>query len=228
MRVSASSTVDKLVILWTVFKIVQMHSQDLSPQPEKKRVLSPRREKNSTYRSREHLTPDEVTRLIEAAGKRGRHRRRDRTLVLMMFRHGLRVGEVVNLRWDAVMFDSRSISINRLKNGLSGVHPLQADELEALMQLRQRYPHSFSVFVGERGQCMTTGAIAKMLQRAGAIAQLPLPVHPHMLRHSCGYYLAEQQLPTRDIQEYLGHKNIQHTVRYTAANPARFSRIQWV
>ena len=74
---------------------------------------------------------------------------------------------------------------------------------------------------------VTTGAIAKIIMRAGELAELPLPVHPHMLRHSCGYYLAEQGLPTRDIQEYLGHKNIQHTVRYTAANPARFDRIQW-
>jgi type 1 fimbriae regulatory protein FimB/type 1 fimbriae regulatory protein FimE len=70
-------------------------------------------------------------------------------------------------------------------------------------------------------------AIAKMLKRAGAIVQLPLPVHPHMLRHSCGYYLAEQQLLTRDIQEYLEHKSIQHTVRHTAVNLAKFSQIQW-
>jgi site-specific recombinase XerD len=79
--------------------------------------------------------------------------------------------------------------------------------------------------MGERRKPLTTGAIAKIMKRAGALAELPLPVHPHMLRHSCGFYLAEQGLPTRDIQEYLGHKNIQHTVRYTAANPARFDRI---
>jgi len=75
---------------------------------------------------------------------------------------------------------------------------------------------------------MTTGAIAKIIHHAGVLADLPLLVYPHMLRHSCGYYLAEQGLPTRDIQEYLGHKNIQHTVKYTAANPARFDRINWV
>ncbi|WP_143780186.1 tyrosine-type recombinase/integrase [Leptolyngbya sp. 'hensonii'] len=74
---------------------------------------------------------------------------------------------------------------------------------------------------------MGLGAIAKIIDRAGKLAELPLPAHPHMLRHPCGYYLAEQGLPTRDIQEYLGHRNIQNTVRYTARNPARFDRIQW-
>ena len=186
-----------------------------------------KREKNLTYRSREYLTPAEVQRLIEAAGTRGRHPLRDRTLLLLMFRHGLRAGEACRLKWDAIMLDARAISITRLKRGQSGIHPLQTNEIEALTQLRQRYADSFQVFVNERGSQLTTGAIAKIVDRAGDLAELPLPVHPHMLRHSCGYYLAEQGLPTRDIQEYLGHRNIQHTVRYTAANPKRYERIQW-
>ncbi len=99
--------------------------------------------------------------------------------------------------------------------------------MQALTQLKQDSPSSYAVFANERGSQLTTAAIAKIVERAGELADLPLPVHPHMLRHSCGYYLAEQGLPTRDIQEYLGHRNIQHTVRYTAANPARFDRIQW-
>ena len=186
-----------------------------------------RREKNSVYRSREYLTPAEVQRLITAAGERGRHRLRDLTLLLLMFRHGLRSGEVCLLKWDAIMADMHAISITRLKRGITGVHRLQPDALAALAQLRGRYPDSVYVFTGERGSGLTPGAIAKIVQSAGVEAELPLPVHPHMLRHSCGYYLAEQGLPTRDIQEYLGHRNIQHTVRYTAANPARFDRIQW-
>ncbi|WP_008308477.1 tyrosine-type recombinase/integrase [Leptolyngbya sp. PCC 6406] len=144
-----------------------------------------------------------------------------------MFRHGLRAGEACLLKWDAVMVEARSISITRLKGSMSGVHRLQEDELEALAELRSQFPDSAHVFTGERRKALTTGAIAKIMKRAGELAELPLPVHLHMLRHSCGYFLAEQGLPTRDIQEYLGHKNIQHTVRYTAANPARFDRIQW-
>jgi len=169
-----------------------------------------------------------VQRLLEAAGQRGRHPLRDRTLLLLMFRHGLRVGEACLLKWDAVMLEERCIAITRLKGSNSGVHRLQPDELEALVRLRDRYSGSYALFVNERGMKLTTGAISKMMKRSGELADLPLPVHPHMLRHSCGYYLAEQGLPTRDIQEYLGHKNIQHTVRYTAANPARFDRIVWM
>lgn len=185
------------------------------------------RKPNLTYRSREHLTPKEVHRLIEVAGERGRHRLRDRTLLLLMFRHGLRAGEACLLKWDAVMFDEKAIAITRLKGSMSGMHRLQPDELGALSQLRQEQSKGYFVFSNERGEQMTTGAIAKIMQRAGELAKLPLPVHPHMLRHSCGYFLAEQGLPTRDIQEYLGHRNIQHTVKYTAANPARFDRIIW-
>lgn len=188
---------------------------------------TPQRQRNVIYRSREHLTPAEVQRLIEAASSRGRHRLRDRTLLLIMFRHGLRAGEACLLKWDAIMFDTQMISIIRLKNSLSSQHRLQPDELEALRSLKATYADSYHLFVNERGDCLSVGAIAKIIKRAGELADLPLPVHPHMLRHSCGYYLAEQGLPTRDIQEYLGHKNIQHTVKYTAANPARFDRIQW-
>ena len=188
---------------------------------------APQRQKNSVYRSREYLTPKEAFHLIQMAGERGRHRLRDRTLLLMMFRHGLRAGEASLLKWDAVMFDERNVSITRLKGSESGIHRLQTDEIEALLQLKEQYPGNYHLFVGERDKKLTTGAIAKIMMRAGELANLPLPVHSHMLRHGCGYYLAEQGLPTRDIQEYLGHKNIQHTVRYTAANPARFDRIQW-
>lgn len=189
-------------------------------------LTTPTRQKNSVYRSREHLTPDEVTRLLEAAELRGRHPLRDKTLLLLMFRHGLRAGEACLLKWDAVMFDERAIAITRLKGSNSGVHRLQQDELDILKELKAT-SDSFQVFVGERGKGLTTSGIAKIIERCGEVAELPLPVHPHMLRHSCGYFLAEQGLPTRDIQEYLGHRNIQHTVRYTAANPARFDRIQW-
>ena len=97
-------------------------------------MYTPVRAKNEVYRSREHLTLEEVTRLIESAGERGRHRLRDRTLLLLMFRHGLRAGEAVALRWDAIMFDAGAISIRRLKRGESGVHRLQEDELKALAE----------------------------------------------------------------------------------------------
>ena len=99
---------------------------------------------------------------------------------------------------------------------MSGNHPLQSDEISALELLRERYKEqgSYYVFVNERGKSLTVAAIQKIISRAGDAANLPIKVHPHMMRHSCGYYLADQQRPTRDIQAYLGHTNIQHTVRW--------------
>lgn len=185
------------------------------------------RDKNATYRSREHLTPSEVNLLLDVAQRRGRHPERDYALLLLMFRHGLRAGEAATMRWDAVMLDERAIAINRLKNSISGVHRLQDDEVEALRDLKDQYPGSQYLFPGERSPHLSTAAIARIIERCGELAELPVKVHPHMLRHSCGYYLAEQGIPTRDIQEYLGHSNIANTVRYTAGNPARFERFKW-
>jgi len=185
------------------------------------------RKKNEFYRSREYLTLAEVKAVIEAAGSRGRHRERDLALLLTMFRHGLRAGEAARLKWDAIMIDRRVIYINRLKGSQSGNHPLRPDEIEALNSVRSRYPNSYFVFVNERGESLSVAAIQKIVSRAGEEAQLPIKIHPHMFRHACGYYLAEQNIPTREIQSYLGHTNIQHTVRYTAQNPKRFEQFNW-
>lgn len=187
----------------------------------------PRRKHNSAYRSREYLTLDEVKTILDAAFERGRHRERDRTLLLLMFRHGLRPGEAATLKWDAIMIDKRVIYINRLKGSQSGNHPLQPDEVEGLLRLKALYPNSYFVFANERGDCLTVEAIQKIVSRASVKAGLLVKVHPHMFRHSCGYFLAEQNRSTRDIQDYLGHKNIQHTVRYTAQNPKRFEQFNW-
>lgn len=181
--------------------------------------------KNEEYRSREYLTNDEVKQLLQAAELRGRHPVRDQALILLMFRHGLRAGEAARLKWDAVM--DKAIYIQRLKGSINGTHPLQPDEIELLQELRKRYPGSRYLFPNERGEHISTGAIAKIIERVGELAEMPMQIHPHMLRHSCGYYLAELGMPTRDIQEYLGHRQIQNTVRYTAGNPARFNKIQW-
>lgn len=185
------------------------------------------RHKNLAYRSREYLTLDEVKSVIDAAGERGRHRERDRCLLLLMFRHGLRAGEAAQLKWDAIMLEQRVIFINRLKGSQSGNHPLLCDEIELLSAVKARYPDSYFVFSNERGQSLTVAAIQKIVSRAGEEAGLQIKIHPHMFRHACGYFLAEQGAPTREIQGYLGHTNIQHTVRYTAQNPKRFEQFRW-
>lgn len=190
--------------------------------------LPVRRGLNRDYRSREYLTPEEVTQLIQVAELRAtRYPERDKALLLLMFRHGLRATEAGRLRWDAVLLKERRLVIHRLKGSESGQHPLQQDEVEALQALRANHPGSQYLFMSERGQALSRAAIARIVRRCGEAAELPLPVHPHMLRHACGYYLANQGLDTRLIQDWLGHRNIEHTVRYTKLNPKRFEEIQW-
>jgi type 1 fimbriae regulatory protein FimB/type 1 fimbriae regulatory protein FimE len=181
-----------------------------------------RRPKNAEVRSREHLLPAEVERLQAAAKQTGRHGHRDCTLIMLAFRHGLRVGELVALRWDQVDLDGGHLHVNRLKRGTPSTHPLRGPELRALRQLRREHPAAAYVFVSERKGPLTADTVRKMVTRAGALAGIGFAVHPHMLRHATGYYLASKGQDTRAIQAYLGHKNIVHTVRYTELSPGRF------
>jgi type 1 fimbriae regulatory protein FimE len=183
----------------------------------------PRKQRNKDVRSREHLTPDEVSRLMDAAGKTGRHRHRDRTLILIAFRHALRVSELVSLRWDQVDLKQGLLHVNRSKNGSPSTHPIRGPEIRALRRLQRDYPDTPYVFVSERKGPLTTASVRKVVTRAGEKAELGFPVHPHMLRHACGFYLANEGHDTRAIQHYMGHKNIQHTVRYTELAPDRFN-----
>ncbi len=186
------------------------------------RKVMPKRVPNAQLRSREYLTPDEVRRLIKHAGKLGRHRQRDAALIMLAYRHGLRVSELVALRWESVDLKQGRLHVSRLKNGLPSVHPLRGPELRALRKLMREYPESPYVFQTERMGPLTPDTVRKMIARAGQAARLPFSVHPHMLRHACGYKLANDGHDTRAIQQYLGHRNIQHTVRYTELSPARF------
>ena len=182
----------------------------------------PRRKTNAELRAREYLTDQEVNRLIEAACD-NRYGHRDATMVLLAYRHGFRVSELVGLRWDAVDFNAGRLHVNRAKNGSPSTHPLSGRELRALRRLRrEQEPQSTFVFVSERHAPFTTGGFRKLVARLGVAAGFEFPVHPHMLRHACGFQLANRGTDTRTLQAYLGHKNIQHTVRYTELAPQRF------
>ena len=174
-------------------------------------------------RPREYLTEDEVRRLMQAARRVGRHGHRDATLILLSYRHGLRVSEAVALRWEQVDLSQGRLHVRRLKRGQPSVHPLRGPELRALRRLARDYCNSSYVFVSERGGPLSDSAVRKLVARAGERAGLPLTVHPHMLRHSTGYKLANDGHDTRAIQQYLGHRNIQHTVRYTELCASRFN-----
>ena len=202
--------------------VVRLKGRNRSvPIPLNGKVPPPRR-KNSEVRSREHLTFDEVDKLILAARSLGRHGHRDATLILMAFRHGLRVSELVALRWDMVDLKQGLLHVSRLKNGVTSTHPVRGPELRALRKLQRDYPDTPYLFVTERKGPLTTSTVRKILARAGERAKLGLLVHPHMLRHATGYKLANDGHDTRAIQHYLGHKNIQHTVRYTELAANRF------
>jgi len=184
--------------------------------------LPPARQTNASRRKREYLTPDEVEKVLQASSKLGRHGARDRTLILIAYRHGLRVSELVALRWDQVDLKAGLLHVARLKNGLASTHPIRGPELRALRELARDYPSSPYLFVSELGGPMTPATVRKIITRAGEKARLLFPIHPHMLRHSTGYKLANDGHDTRSIQQYLGHRNITHTVRYTELSPERF------
>jgi integrase len=188
----------------------------------KKRTVAPRRRRNGDLRTREYLTAAEVERLMNAAtGNRNGHR--DATMILVAYRHGLRVSELVDLRWDQVDFRTATLYVRRLKAGTPSTHPIVGDELRALRRLqRDQEPKSPFVFTSERGAPFTSAGFARMIERAGIEAKFGFKPHPHMLRHACGYALANRGHDTRALQAYLGHKNIQHTVRYTELSPTRF------
>ncbi len=178
--------------------------------------------KNSARRVREYLTPAEIDALMIAAKQAGRHGLRDATMILVAYRHGLRVSELVSLRWSQVDLKQGLLYVTRLKHGLSASHPLFGPEIRALRQLKRDYPDTDYLFMTERKAPITAATFRKMIARAGAIANIGFPVHPHMLRHSTGFKLANDGRDTRSIQHYLGHRNIQHTVRYTELAAVRF------
>jgi type 1 fimbriae regulatory protein FimB/type 1 fimbriae regulatory protein FimE len=185
------------------------------------RTVMPKRPKNSELRSREYLTANEVEALI-AAARKNRYGHRDGTMLLIAFRHGLRASELVGLRWEQVDFNRAVLHVRRVKGGTPSVHPLSGAELRALRRLQREAEASPFVFVSERGAPFATAGFARMMERVGTSAGLALKVHPHMLRHACGFALANAGHDTRSLQAYLGHANIQHTVRYTELAPERF------
>src|SRR2546425_10803885 len=146
-----------------------------------------------------------------------------------MFRHGLRVSEACGLRWSQVDIESRILHVARLKQGLSTTHPLRTDEIRSikswLVERAKMQPETDAFFISERRGSLSRKTVWVMIGRDGGLAGLPVEAHPHMLRHACGFALADQGADTTLIQDYLGHRNIQHTVRYTATNPARFERL---
>ena len=196
-------------------------ASNASTPTTQKRTVSRGRLPNADYRTREYLTEREVERLMKAAGD-NRHGHRDATMILLAFRHGLRASELCSLRWEQVDLVHGRLHVHRVKNGMPSVHPLSGTELRALRRLQREQGAGRYVFMSERGAPMSSVGFRRMITRVGEAARMPFQIHPHMLRHACGFKLANQGVDTRSLQHYLGHKNIQHTVRYTELSPERF------
>ncbi len=183
------------------------------------------RKSNATYRGREHLSEAEIAKLLTVL-KQNRHGHRDWLIGLLIYRHGLRVSEACDLRWDDLDLPKRTIQVRRLKGSTASTPYFERDELAGLRRLQRDQQtarmKSAYVFVNEHGQPLHRMGIARMIERAGKAAQLPFGVHVHMLRHSTGYSLAGKGMNTRRLQHYLRHASITNTVRYTAMSPEPF------
>jgi integrase len=164
----------------------------------------PKRHKHADVRSREYLTPAEVDRLRKAARRVGRHGLRNDTMILLTYRHGLRVSELITLRWDQLDLEQGLFHVRRLKRGVPSTHPLTGGEIRALRRLKSRAPADAAyVFLSERKGPLTDSSVRKMIAHAGEMAALGFLVHPHQLRHSCGFKLANDKQDTRAIQLFL-------------------------
>ncbi|POT56573.1 tyrosine recombinase [Citrobacter amalonaticus] len=177
---------------------------------------------------RRYLTGKEVQSMMLAA-RHGPTGERDYCLILLAFRHGMRISELLGLHYRDLDLNEGRIHIRRLKNGFSTIHPLRFDEREAVERWSQERADwrgaccTDAVFISRRGTPLSRQQAWRIIRTAGINAGTVTHTHPHMLRHACGYELAERGTDTRLIQDYLGHRNIRHTVRYTASNAARFA-----
>ena len=186
--------------------------------------LPPIRQRNQASRTREYLTPHEVERMIVAARHAGgRLAERDALSIMLAYRHGLRASELIALRWEQFDLKAGLLHVVRLKHGSPSTHPLRGPELRALRAWkRAQGDATLYVFTSLRGGPMTRRTVHHVVAQAAKAADIDFPVHPHMLRHATGFYLANAGQDTRAIQLYLGHKSIQHTVRYTELAADRF------
>lgn len=177
---------------------------------------------------RKYLSPDEARRVVDAAGKVGRRGERDKLLLTLIYRHGLRVSEAIDLRWTDFDLDApkdRPFYVRRLKGSKDSVHTLEPDSVRGLKRLKVDADGPY-VFRSERGGPIDASTVQGICKRAGKVAGLAFQVHPHQLRHAAGFALAEAGTDTRLIQDFLGHRDIKNTVIYTETSQRRLAAVR--
>jgi integrase len=182
-------------------------------------------EKPKVRTRRRHLRPEEAQKLIAAAGKRGRYPERDKLLLRLAYRHGLRASEAVGLRWNSFDLDGGSLTIGRVKGGNTSTHTVARDDLSALRKMRKATNGPW-VFETERGGPLSVDAMQYIVREGGKLAGLGDELHPHMLRHGAGYALINDGVDVRLVQEFLGHASITSTAIYTAMSPKRLAGVR--
>lgn len=203
------------------------HSNEISivlePSEDASCTSKIRQKRNSQElrQGREYLLQEEIDKLLNAA-KQTMKGVRDYTLLLLMYYHGLRISEACRLRWSNINFDHATIWVSRSKGSISGTHPLSGTELRNLRKLKSQCGNSPYLFLLKEGVPISEHGIRKLIERLGIRAGLEIPIHPHMMRHSCGYKLINEGRDLRLVQTWLGHANISNTVRYTALAPNQF------
>ncbi|MEQ5091667.1 tyrosine-type DNA invertase [Providencia rettgeri] len=178
---------------------------------------------------RKHLTETEVKKILNAS-LGGRYFERNYCFVYMSFIHGLRVSEARYLKLSDIDLQEGILHIRRIKNGLCTNHPLLKREVKVIkswLKARKKFLGSDSdwFFLSKKGKPLTRQRIYQLMTSLGIKANISINAHPHMLRHACGFALANRGVDTRLIQDYLGHRNIRHTVQYTASNSERFKNV---
>ena len=184
---------------------------------------------NDNLRGKRHLSEQEVMKICKAIRKGSRYPDRDELMVLVAFFHGLRLGELVNLKFQHLDLRSGQISIKRLKNGIDTMHPI-SNKREFMLLRRihrdQGKPTAGFVFKNERGSAVSANGFQKMLGKFSEIA-LSVKWNVHALRHGCGTELISRGIDLRTVQVYLGHKNIQNTTMYLHESVKQFEKIEW-
>jgi integrase len=193
-----------------------------SPTAERKPTVT-----NAIPKDRKYLTPDEAHAVINAAGRLGRYGERDKVMLRMLYRHGLRCSELCNLQWGDVNLDDGTIHIKRKKLGKNSTHSCQRDEIGALRRLWKARQGAY-VFASERGGPFSNDAIQKIVRRAGEIAGLGSQIHPHKFRHAAGFALVNQGVDQRLGMEYLGHKTAAMFQHYSEVSPERLRDVRVV